>query len=133
MAKLEKELARAAAERDDLARDLEQLCLQTSGAGIFDSSMLLSEQVFSTERELKRTRAQVAFPSITHTVHPKPRGQMSGPVKQICFEKSMCKRQHTGCMSCIPPFKIYSETPPSTFKQRYVTKSGISSCPVGNM
>ena len=59
-AELEKQLAKAEKERDDLARDVEALCMQ-SGSSIFDGSMVLSERIFSAEKELSKVKAQVGY------------------------------------------------------------------------
>lgn len=61
VAELEKELARAIKERDELARDVEALCMQ-SGSSIFDGSMVLSERIFQAEKELSKLRDQVISP-----------------------------------------------------------------------
>ena len=55
---MEKQLAKALQERDDLARDVELLCTQNSSS-IFDSSMVLSERIYSAEKELDKTKSQV--------------------------------------------------------------------------
>lgn len=59
---LEKQLARVEVERDDLARDVEFLCAQSSSS-IFDSSMVLTERVLSSEKELRRVKALVRHQS----------------------------------------------------------------------
>ncbi len=46
-------------ERDDLAADVERLCLQ-SGSTMFDPSYLLTERVRSAESELKQLRQQLS-------------------------------------------------------------------------
>lgn len=53
---LAKQLARVTQERDELQRDLENLCLQGGGNSIFDSSSVLSERIYSTEKELSKTK-----------------------------------------------------------------------------
>ena len=65
-AELEKHLAKAEKERDDLARDVEALCMQ-SGSSIFDGSMVLSERIFSAEKELSRVKAQVGHKHPPHS------------------------------------------------------------------
>jgi len=47
-ADLERRLAQALAERDDLARDVEALCMETSANTTFSSSSVLQERIFST-------------------------------------------------------------------------------------
>ena len=56
---LEKQLAKIQRERDDLAKDVEFLCAQ-SNSSIFDSSMVLSERVYSAEKELSKLKGQVS-------------------------------------------------------------------------
>ena len=63
---LEKQLTVALAERDDLARDVENLCMQ-SGSSIFDGSMVLSERIFSAEKELSQVKVQVGCLTATHS------------------------------------------------------------------
>lgn len=57
---LRKQLTRLTLERDELQRDVENLCMQGSGNSIFDSSSVLSERIYSTEQELSRAKAQLA-------------------------------------------------------------------------
>jgi len=60
---LEKQLAKVIRERDDLSRDVELLCTQNSSS-IFDSSMVLSERIYSAEKDLSRTKTQVAIDNL---------------------------------------------------------------------
>ena len=53
---LRKQLTRLTLERDELQRDVENLCMQGSGNSIFDSSSVLSERIYSTEQELSRAK-----------------------------------------------------------------------------
>lgn len=55
---LEKRLSQVTLERDELQRDVESFCMQGSG-GIFDSSSVLSERIYSNEKELSKTRSQL--------------------------------------------------------------------------
>jgi hypothetical protein len=45
---LEKKLAQALCERDDLARDVEALCMETTANTSFSSSSVLRERIFAT-------------------------------------------------------------------------------------
>lgn len=45
---LERRLAQALLERDDLARDVEALCMETTANSTFSSSSVLRERIFST-------------------------------------------------------------------------------------
>ena len=56
---LEKKLSQVTLQRDELQRDVESLCMQGSGGSIFDSSSVLSERIFSNEKELSKTRSQL--------------------------------------------------------------------------
>jgi hypothetical protein len=46
--KLEQQLAQALCERDDLARDVEALCMETTANTTFSSSSVLRERIFAT-------------------------------------------------------------------------------------
>ena len=56
---LEKRLSQVTLQRDELQRDVESLCMQGSGGSIFDSSSVLSERIFSNEKELSKIRSQL--------------------------------------------------------------------------
>lgn len=45
---LEKKLTQALSERDDLARDVEALCMETTANTTFSSSSVLRERIFAT-------------------------------------------------------------------------------------
>ncbi|KAL4552159.1 hypothetical protein Ndes2526B_g06390 [Nannochloris sp. 'desiccata'] len=60
---LEKKLTQALSERDDLARDVEALCMETTANTTFSSSSVLRERIFATEKEL--SRAKMDLVSIT--------------------------------------------------------------------
>lgn len=45
---LEQKLAQALGERDDLARDVEALCMETTANTTFSSSSVLRERIFAT-------------------------------------------------------------------------------------
>ena len=45
---LERKLAQALVERDDLARDVEALCMESTANTTFSSSSVLRERIFST-------------------------------------------------------------------------------------
>ena len=83
-AELEKQLAKAEKERDDLARDVEALCMQ-SGSSIFDGSMVLSERIFSAEKELSRVKAQVGYKLLLHS------GIQSNTTKFCCQHMTVIK------------------------------------------
>ena len=46
LVELESKLAEVRLERDDLARDVEALCIGTTGNVTFDSSSVLNERIF---------------------------------------------------------------------------------------
>lgn len=48
IAQLQRKLAQALVERDDLARDVEALCMDTPANTTFSSSSVLRERIFST-------------------------------------------------------------------------------------
>lgn len=56
---LEKQLKSLVAERDQLAKDVEELCLQNSGSMFSGSSYVLSERIASTESELRDAKKQI--------------------------------------------------------------------------
>ena len=57
---LERELARVTAQRDDLAADVEALCMQQGSESIFaSSSNVLTERILATQKELNSLRVQV--------------------------------------------------------------------------
>ncbi len=60
---LERELAAVTAQRDDLAADVEALCMQQGGSeSIFAStSNVLRERILSTQKELNSARVQVRW------------------------------------------------------------------------
>jgi len=56
---LERELARVTAQRDDLAADVEALCMQQGSESIFaSSSTVLRERILATQKELNSTKQQ---------------------------------------------------------------------------
>ena len=57
---LEKQVQELTEERDGLQKDVEALCLQTQGSGMFSHSRVLAERVSATEKELKDARAKVS-------------------------------------------------------------------------
>lgn len=56
---LEKKLAKTIIERDDLARDVEALCMETTANTTFSSSSVLRERIFATEKEMLRTKQEL--------------------------------------------------------------------------
>ena len=57
---LEREVARVTAQRDDLAADVEALCMQQGSESIFaSSSIVLTERILATQKELNSIRVQV--------------------------------------------------------------------------
>jgi chromosome segregation ATPase len=56
---LKNKLAQALIERDDLARDVESLCMETTANTTFSSSSVLRERIFSTEKELSRAKTDL--------------------------------------------------------------------------
>ena len=52
-------LAQALAERDDLARDVESLCMETTANTTFSSSSVLRERIFAAEKDVSRTKAEL--------------------------------------------------------------------------
>eukprot|EP00884_Botryococcus_braunii_P015731 jgi/Botrbrau1/2841/Bobra.0125s0048.3 len=56
---LQKELATVKAERDDLEKDVENLCMQNGNASIFSRSAVLSERIYSTDKELSKAKKQL--------------------------------------------------------------------------
>ena len=59
---LEATIRRVTQERDDLARDVESLCLQGDSYFSFSSSSVLSERISLTEKQLSMAQYQVAAP-----------------------------------------------------------------------
>lgn len=59
IAELEAALRSVERERDELATDVERLCLQ-SGSSMFDPTYLLTERLHSAENEVKQHRQQVS-------------------------------------------------------------------------
>ena len=59
MKQLEVALKRTTQERDDLARDVESLCLQGDSYFSFSSSSVLGERISLTEKQLSMTQSQV--------------------------------------------------------------------------
>ncbi len=55
---LEHQLSVLTAERNDLAADVESLCMQSSG-DIFSASSVLSERICNMQKETNKLRAQV--------------------------------------------------------------------------
>ncbi|KAK9828250.1 hypothetical protein WJX74_005694 [Apatococcus lobatus] len=53
------ELKRVSQHRDELERDVENLCMQNDSSGIFSSSLIVSERIYSTEKELSKTKSQL--------------------------------------------------------------------------
>lgn len=49
------------AERDDLEKDVENLCMQNGNASIFSRSAVLSERIYSTDKELSKAKKQVGL------------------------------------------------------------------------
>lgn len=56
---LEKKLAKTIIERDDLARDVEALCMETTANTTFSSSSVLRERIFATEKDMLRTKQEL--------------------------------------------------------------------------
>ena len=56
---LRQQLKRVSQHRDELERDVENLCMQNDSSSIFSSSMIVSERIFSTEKELSKTKSQL--------------------------------------------------------------------------
>lgn len=56
---LERELARVTAQRDDLAADVEALCMQQGSESIFaSSSTVLRERMLATQKEFNNAKQQ---------------------------------------------------------------------------
>lgn len=56
---LRQELKRVSQHRDELERDVENLCMQNDSSSIFSSSLIVSERIYSTEKELSKTKSQL--------------------------------------------------------------------------
>ncbi len=56
---LRQELKRVSQHRDDLERDVENLCMQNDSSSVFSSSLIVSERIYSTEKELSKTKSQL--------------------------------------------------------------------------
>jgi hypothetical protein len=54
-------LLQVKAERDELEKDVENLCMQNGNASIFSRSAVLSERIYSTDKELAKAKKQVFF------------------------------------------------------------------------
>lgn len=52
-------LTQVKAQRDDLEKDVENLCMQNGNASIFSRSAVLSERIYSTDKELAKVKKQV--------------------------------------------------------------------------
>ena len=60
---VEHQLAVVTAERNDLAADVESLCMQSSG-DIFSASSVLSERICNLSKEANRLHSQVCWLSM---------------------------------------------------------------------
>ena len=58
--KLEQQLSIATAERNDLAADVEALCIQSSG-DIFSASSVLGDRISHVQKEANKLQRQVTF------------------------------------------------------------------------
>ena len=65
--KLEQQLSIVTAERNDLAADVEALCMQSSG-DIFSASSVLGDRISHIQKEANKLQCQVhPFRTVTHS------------------------------------------------------------------
>jgi peptidoglycan hydrolase CwlO-like protein len=85
---LEHQLSVVTAERNDLAADVESLCMQTSG-DIFSASSVLSERICNMQKEANKLQTQVTAGELTILLP-----LTSQQFQQLCTSSQMCAATH---------------------------------------